>query len=191
MVNLINIENELEKQIMFDFNEATELALKTWYPKDHELHFNPHHPLGKLLGEWGELLDDYMKSLYKPGYEFEPLDELGDIWYYLRILCYQKGNYELIKFAMTGEADNSALIAITMYECSLAIINYYQGISYSAFMLDVCYTVMLKICKRYDITLEQLTASNWEKLKPGSERGNQWMKARVNTDYIGGKVAGK
>jgi hypothetical protein len=191
MVNLINIENELEKQIMFDFNEAVELALKTWYPKDHELHSNPHHPLGKLLGEWGELLDDYMKSLYKPGYEFEPLDELGDIWYYLRILCYQKSNYESepIEFAMTGEADN--LIAITMYECSLAIINYYQGIPYSEFMLDICYTAMLEICKRYDITLDQLTASNWEKLKPGSERGNQWMKARVNTNYIGGKVAGK
>jgi hypothetical protein len=174
---------------MFDFNEAVELALKTWYSKDHELHFNPHHPLGKLLGEWGELLDDYMKSIYKPGYEFEPLDELGDIWYYLRILCYQKSNYEPVEFTVTGKSDK--LIAVAMHECSLILINYHQGISYSEFALDVCYTTMIEICRRYDITLEQLTASNWEKLKPGSKRGNQWMKARVNTDYIGGKVAGK
>ena len=69
------------------FNDQVQISLRTWYPVDHELHFNPHHPLGKLLGEWGELLDDYMKSLYKPGYVFEPVDELGDIWYYLRILC--------------------------------------------------------------------------------------------------------
>jgi hypothetical protein len=178
---------------MFDFNEAIELALKTWYPKDHELHSNPHHPLGKLLGEWGELLDDYMKSLYKLGYEFNPLDELGDIWYYLRILCYQKSNYEpdCLYFTYTIDNEIDFILAVAMHECSLALINHYQGIVYSEFLLDICYTAMLDICKRYDITLDQLTASNWEKLKPGSERGNQWMKARVNTDYVSGKVARK
>jgi hypothetical protein len=64
----------------FNLDEAIQKSLLTWYPENHPLRLNPHHPLGKLLGEWGELLDDYMKSLYKPGYEFEPENELGDIW---------------------------------------------------------------------------------------------------------------
>jgi hypothetical protein len=38
---------------MKNFNKAVQKSLKTWYPKDHLLHFNIHHPLGKLLGEWG------------------------------------------------------------------------------------------------------------------------------------------
>jgi hypothetical protein len=44
----------------FNFDKAIEKALLTWYPEDHKLHFDPHHPLGKLLGEWGEFLDCYM-----------------------------------------------------------------------------------------------------------------------------------
>ena len=99
---------------------AIELALKTWYDKDHPLHFEPLHPVLGLAGEAGELLDLYKKELYKEGvswwdcakckmakgYHFERdrikfcsidgatytpkvLDELGDLWYYLRILAYQ------------------------------------------------------------------------------------------------------
>jgi hypothetical protein len=54
-----------------EFDEAIEVALRTWYPEGHILRHNLHHPLGKLLGEWGELLDDYMKSIYKPAYDLD------------------------------------------------------------------------------------------------------------------------
>jgi hypothetical protein len=45
--------------------------------------------------------------------------------------------------------------------------------------LDIIYTVFIGIAQRYNLTLDQLTASNWEKLKPGSERGDQWRKAKT------------
>jgi hypothetical protein len=187
---------------MFDFKEATEMALRTWYPKDHDLHFNPHHPLGKLLGEWGELLDDYMKSIYKPGCEFKPLDELGDIWYYLRILCYQenvKPYYtdmliipELDVTVVFSRDDIDTLIGAMMYCTSQkSLYLAFEKKSSHRLFLSTTFSIIFEIAKRYHITLQQLTDSNWEKLKPGSVRGDQWMQARENTEYVGGKVAKK
>ena len=160
--------------------QAIEIALKTWYPKDDGLHFNPHHPLGKLLGEWGELLDDYMKSLYKPGYIFEPEDELGDIWYYLRILCYQI-NYTPVNLEISIEKTEE-LIALTIWKTARTFHffmgNYTFGGAMSKDTLDWSYSALVAIARRYNLTLDDLTHSNWEKLKPGSERGGEWMKTR-------------
>jgi hypothetical protein len=172
---------------MSNFNEAIEISLRTWYPKDHPLHLNPHHPLGKLLGEWGELLDDYMKSLYKPGYIFKPEDELGDIWYYLRILAYQTG-CELNQFDMENQSLDK-LFALVIHEVSMMLYAYCIGIDGHYNELSYPYSLMLEIARRYNLNLDDLTASNWEKLKPGSKRGEEWMQARVSTDYVGGKVA--
>jgi hypothetical protein len=158
---------------MTDFDKAIDIALKTWYPKGHELHFNPHHPLGKLLGEWGELLDDYMKSLYKPGYVFEPEDELGDIWYYLRILAYQ-GSHILNDIVEYQDCNLDTIIADVMMHTSRAL--FYE--SDNRRFLDNSYSAIIQIAKRYNLTLDDLTASNWQKLKPGSKRGEEWMKAR-------------
>jgi hypothetical protein len=174
---------------MSDFNEAVEMALRTWYPKDHPLHLNPHHPLGKLLGEWGELLDDYMKSLYKPCYKFKPLNELGDIWYYLRILCYQGGSYYPKPYFISSNSIDY-LIAFAMNETSMSFLNSEDNKGFFV-PLDTNYSVLVRICELQNITLQQLTDSNWEKLKPGSERGEQWMQARASTEYVGGKVAKK
>lgn len=126
---------------MFDFNKAVEIALRTWYPKNHELYSNSHHPLGKLLGEWGELLDDYMKSLYKPGYVFKPEDELGDNWYYLRILCNQRGSgqpYALTEFNMLSN-DIDFLISTAIFNVSEAFNSLCRGNSWSIFALDISY----------------------------------------------------
>jgi hypothetical protein len=188
--------------------EAIEISLRTWYPKDHPLHNNPHLPLGKLLGEWGELLDDYadanktddtkfhlmkllakwgklmddyMKSLYKPGYEFEPEDELGDIWYYIRVLCWQRDHkpenaFEIKVLDRLQETDY--IIAKTAGIISSSFLTIAQDYNYHISTLDYVYSALVEIARRYNLTLDQLTASNWEKLKPGSERGEQWMKAR-------------
>jgi hypothetical protein len=161
---------------MFDFDKAVKLALKTWYPAGDSLRSDPHHPLMKLAGEWGELLDDYAKSLYKPGYEFDPIDELGDIWYYLRILCWQN-KYKPINFCDPID-DVGFIIATAGLHSFEALCSYYRGTFTSKFFLDVSYTAIEMICEKYSITLEELTESNWEKLKPGSERGEQWMKNR-------------
>lgn len=165
---------------MTAFSEAVEKALLTWYPKGHELHMNPHHPLGKLLGEWGELLDDYMKSVYKPDYQFDPKDELGDIWYYVRILAYQ---FDYIPTQLDTNVSNQGLemlIAVVMNEVSIAFVAVCKDIDIvgNYQFIQLSYNLILEICRRYDFTLDDLTQSNWEKLKPGSVRGEQWMKAR-------------
>lgn len=93
-----------------------ELALKTWYTPDNPLYLGPRHPLIKLAGEAGELLDLYGKHEYKPDFDwwdckichcskfahgesttkcnnnYTPfvLDELGDLYYYLRIVTWQQ-----------------------------------------------------------------------------------------------------
>lgn len=95
-------------------------ALASWYTENNPLRLNPRHPLIKLAGESGELLDLFGKHEYKPGYDwmkkceckhdenihdsygcaashcdcvsFYPivLSELGDCSYYLRILSFQQ-----------------------------------------------------------------------------------------------------
>ncbi len=170
----------------FDFNKAIEIALRTWYPKDHYFHNESRHPLGKLLGEWGELLDDYMKSLYKPKYQFNPENELGDIWYYLRILYYQiecvPSSLLFSKYSISGS--NDFLIACAMEKAAIlfrvvcssnGLLNYKDCEE----TLNISYVILLEICKRYDISLQQLTESNWQKLKPGSERGEEWRNQNV------------
>lgn len=171
----------------FDFNQAIETALRTWYPEDHPLHLEIHHPLGKLVGEMGELLDDYMKSLYKPGYKFEPLDELGDVWYYFRVLCYQFDytpskviDYSKEHFRVDFSLGRAIGEAAEVFSHSIAV-SITPGNSWKMmtdYMLTTVYFAIIKLCKEYNFTLVQLTQSNWDKLKPGSERGEQWMKAR-------------
>jgi hypothetical protein len=165
---------------MDNFDKAIEISLRTWYPLDHPLHFNPHHPLGKLLGEWGELLDDYMKSLYKPGYIFEPEDELGDIWYYIRILAYQANYIPEDKNYFYPREKTELVITCAIQDLSKIFGIYIKLDRFHEPQktLDYIYTIFIEIVRRYNLTLDDLTASNWEKLKPGSVRGDQWMKAR-------------
>jgi hypothetical protein len=177
---------------MFDFDKAVKVTLRTWYPIGHSYHLAPHHPLGKLAGEWGELYDDYYKFLYKPGYKFEPLEsgELGDIWYYLRILCYQC-NHSLNTVILPRYQDLDSLIEDAAEEAFRANKTFRKYKQYSRFCLDLSYRTIVEIGRQYAFDLQQLTDSNWEKLKPGSVRGDEWEKAKVNTDYAGGKVVKK
>ncbi len=168
---------------------ATEQALRTWYPKDHPLHYDLHHPLGKLVGEWGELLDDYMKWRYKPGYgrlaglPFEPLGELVDVWYYSRILPYQvEINLELIRsFEALTIDDVDYLIATAIQKINhnfIALILGDLDMQKLKGALHYNYAVLNRVCELSDLTIDQLTEASWEKLRPGSERGEEWMKAR-------------
>lgn len=53
-------------------------ALKTWYPIDHPLHFDPRHPCIKLAGEAGEILDLYGKEEYKPNFSWWKCKHCGE-----------------------------------------------------------------------------------------------------------------
>ena len=144
-------------------NKELELALKTWYPVDHPLHYDIHHPLGKLIGEWGELLDDYMKSVYKPGYVLTPEDELGDIWYYVRVLAYLTGSSLVDRAHFDDSTDR--IIA----RCLNDLVRWFLGLAsgkYYPVYLNRCYSATIEIARRYNLTIDDLTKSNWQKLKP-------------------------
>ncbi len=167
---------------MISNTETIKMALTTWYPKNHLLHYNLHHPLGKLVGEWGELLDDYMKSIYKPGCKWQPLNELVDVWYYIRILAYQIGlNLETI-FISNNQMDY--LIASAVEEISY-VFKAFTITPLPDTLNDVLihnYSVLSRICELSNLTIDQLTEASWEKLKPGSERGEEWMKGRADNE---------
>ncbi len=166
-------------------NNAIELALRTWRPKEHSLHYDLHHPLGKLVGEWGELLDDYMKWQYKPGYgklaglPFEPLNELIDIWYYIRILSYQT-NVSL-KALDVANTKLDYLISVAIAGISYEFKDFVpKGKMSPSFHHElICnYSYVIAICDQSDLTINQLTEASWEKLKPGSVRGDEWVKGK-------------
>lgn len=159
-------------------NKAIETVLKTWYPKNHTLHLDPVHPAMGLAGEVGEILNKQKKALFKEGYEWpkeDELDELGDIWYYIRILTYQ------CEIEMTKYPYPQKDIDITRSELALnatQILVNIRGNKPFKKELRKCqmwFNTYLKILK---ITLDELTALNWEKLKPGSIRGDEWTSSQ-------------
>ncbi len=163
-------------------NEAIELALRTWYPKDHPLHLDPIHPAMGLAGETGEILNKRKKDLFKVNYEwseFDELDELGDIWYYIRILFYQcdlkisAGSYQ------EGDLD---IIRAELAMNAAKINNNAQRTRPFPKELRKCQFWLNTYLATLEISLDKLTDINWQKLKPGSERGNEWISSWI--DFI-------
>ena len=67
------------------------LALKTWHNKDVAETEQINHAMLQLAAECGEVVKLWAKHLYKPAHEItreKVLDELGDLWYYVRIVAY-------------------------------------------------------------------------------------------------------
>ncbi|MHC4753291.1 MAG: nucleoside triphosphate pyrophosphohydrolase family protein [Planctomycetota bacterium] len=151
----------------YTLNEAIEIALRTWYPEGHILRDDLHHPLGKLLGEWGELLDDYMKSIYKPSYVFDPQDELGDIWYYTRIGIWQLDCAEYDLDIVPFDGSDDLIMAIVIGEIAKTFVSFKQGNLITLDFLAVAYGGLITIAEEYNLSLDDLTASNWEKAKSG------------------------
>lgn len=185
-----------------------EKALKTWYPTDHPLHNDPLHPAIGLAGEAGELLNLHKKERFKEGFSWwdcvhcgyeennhtsstkcldllhvytpKILDELGDFWYYLRILAYQQ------KVDLSDYADNVA--SREMIDCLINLssvsANILRGVQYKwkerQHDLGFAYVVLLIILDSLDCTLDQLTELNWQKLKDGNNNGWQATAAQLD-----------
>lgn len=67
------------------------LALETWHNKDVPKNEQINHAMLQLTAEAGEVVKLWAKHLYKPGHEIDRdkvIDELGDLWYYVRIVAY-------------------------------------------------------------------------------------------------------
>ncbi len=175
----------------------TELALLTWYQPDNPKYRDPLHPTLKLAGEVGELLDLYAKHLFKPDFDwmdckwcnsvslvhhnpdhecwqYEPkvIDELGDIWYYLRILAWIN-DVNLIDNRInnwSNELDNIE----TMYDCANIFMKS-QGRNKSE--LPWCFHNFSNLLVKLDCTLDQLTELNYLKLN-SEETNHGWKEAK-------------
>lgn len=168
-------------------NNAIEKSLKTWYAKDHPLHLDPMHPAIKLAGEAGEILDLYGKNEYKPGFDwwkcvcgyskfdhiwnlstcenYTPLilDELGDYWYYLRILSYIYS----IEF-QERISENKSSMAILLADMNSISASLYKdaahGNKFRAHRLNWCYVYLTGILRLLNTTIDELTELNYIKL---------------------------
>ena len=84
-------------------------ALETWAGKDAPHDEQVNHAILQLASECGEVVKLWAKHLYKPAHEItreKVLDELGDLWYYVRLVSWLFGitteeltqaNYEKLK----------------------------------------------------------------------------------------------
>ena len=76
-------------------DEIQSRALGTWHdPLEFPDSLQTDHAVLGLVGEAGEVANQYKKHLFKPGHQstrLSRLDELGDVLYYLSILAYLDG----------------------------------------------------------------------------------------------------
>ena len=166
-------------------DRSVELSLRTWYKSDDPLYSDPLHPAIGLAGELGELYNLHKKKMFKPGFEYTremELDEWGDYWYYLRILCWQKN------FLPWAHNFPSRLLRKEIKSDIISILHKLSGHSNSIIwhiieskksdQLDITksYHIMKIRLDQLDCTIDRLTNLNWQKLKPGSKRGDEWMK---------------
>jgi hypothetical protein len=190
-------------------NDAISKALATWYDKDHPLHLDPLHPAIKLAGEAGELLDLYGKHKYKPGFDWwqckycgqgkdrhydsdycksEPtkkynsfvLDELGDWWYYWRVLCYQDELSAWDTIAI-HQPENQEILKVLreISRLSLYVLDDYDEAGLiNTDELSNAFTWFADLLNILDIDLDNLTELNYAKLN--SDASNHgWKGATV------------
>lgn len=153
---------------------AQELALSTWYapddpdapPKDGQI----LHACMGLAGEAGEMIDLLKKQMFaKPGFVYNPardVDELGDFWYYLRVLA------ALVEIPLPqGDVELNATEAIQVNLLGLIL-------STSSYILlgpppepDEIFNLCQRTCIRaaqLGWTMTEVTMLNWLKLRGGN-----------------------
>jgi hypothetical protein len=176
--------------------DTIELALKTWYPKDHPLHSEMRHPAMKLAGEAGELLDLYGKHEYKPGFDwwyckkcgnnrhtqiddcltYAPLvlDELGDFTYYFRIICYIAG-IEMIprkEPTFNSEWDIDNLLAVMAGNSCIILVEYLDyGNLVNEASFHIIWGCLTALFEKLNTTWEEVIELNYIKLNDSDYHG--------------------
>ncbi len=171
----------------------TEKALKTWYQPENPLYNNPEQPTIKLAGEIGELLDLYGKHTYKPRFDWMQcktcknldithfghnnvptvLDELGDIWYYLRILAWM---WDIdIQTEPEDEKDNFELIK-EMYSLANIILQNDWTMWKKSYIIEQLFFNFVDLLSNCGYTLDELTELNYIKLNSG-DTNHGWKNA--------------
>lgn len=179
----------------FQPDSSQQKALKSWYSEGDPLYLDPRHPLIKLAGEAGELLDLYGKHEYKPGFSwlkckycnYDPdddrfinleithtafhdytplvLDELGDFWYYLRIICFiNKIPTDRIKGQNYHFWDISQLLGMMAQNSCVALNDYLFNAQFDLSRLHVIWGCFTTLLDRLDYSIDTLTDFNYNKL---------------------------
>ena len=152
----------------------TELALRTWYPKDHPLHKDLRPAIMGLLGEAGEIVDLVKKYTYKyekPVDRDKLLEELGDYWYYLRIALYICG-LEAGDLKWTGFDDEYCLndtqgLSINLCVFSVEIYrSFFFNVPVNSAASDALETLR-RIIESFYCSIDELTELNYAKLSGG------------------------
>jgi hypothetical protein len=126
-----------------------------------------------LAGECGELIDLHKKAKFKLGFELTremELDELGDIWYYLRIVAYQINcGFSDFAPAVVNQASVNEII-ISMYDFSgnmldelLFTAGHRSQKRLTNGLLYIYENLIIRLTQ-LDCTLDELTELNWQKL---------------------------
>ena len=99
------------------------------------------------------------------------LDELGDLWYYLRILAYQTNRelkeldrhevYGSIPYGKYSKRSIDKILSVMAY--ASARFNLLRGM-YTSHLLDIVYTCLLDMLDHLDTSLDELTELNYIKL---------------------------
>jgi len=142
-----------------------EFALRTWYPKDHPLHNDAMPALLGLVGEAGEITELVKKAAYKyeiPVSRDSMLEELGDYWWYLRIVAYIRG----VKLRKMQDYDNGDLQTLCIKLCYYSSVVGYFNIDNHSF-INYCLTCPSSILAMFDCSLDELTEMNYQKLSGG------------------------
>lgn len=174
----------------------TEKALITWYKPGNPLYRNPEPAALGLAGEVGELVDLYKKHKYKPGFSWMSckycahpphidtgdlrrsncipfvIDELGDIWYYLRILAWMN-NVDFSEPALVPEEARALQWIKRLYWIANLLL--YPSVS-TRDDLDRFYYYFLALLNSLGCTIEELTELNYKKLSSSGNHG--WKDAK-------------
>ncbi len=153
-----------------NWNKMVEMALETWQPGNNPM----LHALLGLAGEAGEMIDQYKKYLYKDGYECsldDFLDELGNFWYYLRIVSHLKGIRFLTSQSHILPYSELDVLVKTLVTSSKMLEDYYIiSVDITNDKSYDLYSCLLTRLSELGCTIEELTQINYDKLSD-SKRG--------------------
>lgn len=154
-----------------------------------------------LVGEIGEITNLYRKMFYKPGYEGgdrdEFLDELGDVWYYIRLFAYFTERHDLSKIVSYAESlrQNEAiekkklfLILNNLHHSSLEVEDWVHESLY----VDIDETLgklivnLAFLLEDWECSLEELTELNYQKLTANQDH-HGWKNIPMGIDHATGE----
>lgn len=185
-------------------DQAQVKSLASWYKEGNPLRLESRHPLIKLAGEAGEILDAYGKEEYKPNWSWwtcstcgcskrqhedspyacknyfpKIISELGDYSYYLRIITFQQGvSFEMLCDGYTPfTACLEELLNDLAYRSTKLHKMWLKTKKVNPYELQILTFIFLTILERLEVSLEEVLNLNYKKLNSENTQ-HGWSSAR-------------